>query len=1065
MKRLFACISTRTRLAIMVIGLSFLCSIIYSMPASAEFNLSYIGPASSNDRYNLTGHYTHPRTTLRIPVYFKYNPGTVGVDVFDVYYGKNASDGALFNGRYNKSGGGEGHFTIGDFQYDNAIGLWKTTITAQLTTNNGHQLVTSEPSLYQFRLRLSNHDGIIAYAGGWASQANRQYNVDYNTGGDLAGGGGDQDEYLLMSLPCNITHDVELGPGKPNELILFDLDQPGPLYPGSKSNKPFINNRMNINVAVYDETDKKEVVKYKGSEYNCDFNNQDDGSSCMGENGTLHVTMTMKPGHKYQVHIWRNWVNNLIEYHLPFDNISYATECEPKVDMRTTVDFTKSVNKGRFKQLSSYGKYNSNEGKGNNNNSIAEVMGYPGGYHFKKWEGISPQDSRYLPKAIMDSDKLQGHGGELYPGDVLTWWFRAYNSGGYIVPKEMKMDFANLREGWIDSRPPGWNWNQPEPKPEGGSNWFRPADQGGPLNGSDHRQVMWGCNNWGDKYKCTDYGFNNSGFRFNSNYPDEGVFVTNQEAVEKHYRYIVKSGDAGQTLCQWLRMSWEYNGWKQRLTPKACVKIPYHYPGCPEGDPSCTPNNCTMRGDCPSGTPVKRGVKPSVGAQPATVEAGGTATFTYNLNNAGPTKSKDLHYQAYTFILRSGASLPDNSPRTVVYPMSWGAVGCGGRHVGWGDYRDGKCAGGISGNTVVYPGKDVRMTRQYQVADLGAERWLAQPGDKICSYLALDQRWNVYNDVDSRTFVASNIACVTITKKPSLQLIGSDSYADKGFQGASVSKSDKVSGTDKRGSYSQYGLLTGDTKVTDFGSAGYTTADGNYHSLACKLSYANTDNVQDNCNDLDGLKSAGLSKNLSKPSPTNATQLPGGSSVNLSGLSGSYKTTSSGSLNISGYLDKGQHITIFAEKADVTITGDIDAHAGPYHKLSDIPSFTIKANNIKVEPQVKRITGTYVATGKFESCKGAQNKTDHLGMKPTSRCQNKLKVNGAIVSEGSPAFLRTFGAGNEREDDQWDTKTISSTAEWINYTPNLWLTTSNGSSGNRLEGLTTTQVTNLPVRY
>lgn len=1065
MKRLFACISTRTRLAIMVIGLSFLCSVIYSTPASADgFNLSYIGPASSNDRYNLTGHYTHPRTTLRIPVYFKYDPGTVGVDVFDVYYGKNASDGALFNGYYNKSGGGEGHFTISGFQYDDATGLWKTTITAQLTKNNGHQLVTSEPSLYQFRLRLSNHDGIIAYAGGWASQANRQYNVDYNTGGDLAGGGGDQDEYLLMSLPCNITHDVELGPGKPYELILFDLDQPGPLYPGSKSNKPFINNRMDINVAVYDETDKKEVVKYKGSEYNCDFNNQYDGSSCMGENGTLHVTMTMKPGHKYQVHIWRNWVNNLIEYHLPFDNISYATECDPKIDMRTTVDFTKKPTgdskkpRTGYKWLSSYGEYNSKE----NDKSIAEVMGYLGANKpntpntLWTWTGNYPHVKGSLPKAVMDNNH---HKAELYPGDELTWWFRAYNSSGYIVPEEMKMDFTNLREGWIDPRPLGQSWNQTEPKPEEGSNWFRPADRGGPLNGSDHRQIMWGCYNWGGK--CTDYrkGFDPSNL-------NEGVSISEQEAVARHYRYEVKSGDAGQTLCQWLRMSWNYNGWKQRLTPKACVYIPYHYPGCPEGDPSCTPNNCTMRGDCPGGTPVKRGVKPSVSAQPATVEAGGTATFTYNLNNAGPTKSKDLHYQAYTFILRSGAGLPDNSPRTVAYPMSWGAVGCGGRHVGWGSYRDGKCAGGVSGNTVVYPGEDVKMTRQYRVADLGAERWLAQPGDKICSYLALDQRWNVYNDVDSRTFVASNIACVTITKKPSLQLIGSDSYAKDGFTGSDV-RENIVPGTDKRGSYSQYGLLTGDTDgVTNFGSAGYTTASQANHRLACKLSYANTGNVKDDCKDLNGLKPANLFKNpLSTPSSTNAQQLPGGSSVNLSILSGSYKTTSSGSLNISGSLGKGQHITIFAEYADVTITGDIDAYAGPYHNLSDIPSFTIKAKNIKVDPGVRLITGTYVARGKFESCKGAQNKTDDLGMKPTSRCQNKLKINGAIVSEGSPAFLRTFGAGNMSDDNQWISNNISSTAEWINYTPNLWLTTSNGSSGNKLEGLTTTQVTNLPVRY
>ena len=528
--------------------------------------------------------------------------------------------------------------------------------------------------------------------------------------------------------------------------------------------------------------------------------------------------------------------------------------------------------------------------------------------------------------------------------------------------------------------------------------------------------------------------------------------------------YHVTQNDVSNYVCgrvAWLPHTPDDGGWGHSTA--ACAYIPYHYPGCPEGDPSCTPNNCTMRGDCPGGTPVKRGVKPSVGAQPATVEAGGTATFTYNLNNAGPTKSKDLHYQAYTFILRSGAGLPDNSPRTVAYPMSWGAVGCGGRHVGWGDYRDGKCAGGISGNTVVYPGKVVRMTRQYQVADLGAERWLAQPGDKICSYIALDQRWNVYNDVDSRTFVASNIACVTVTKKPSLQLIGSDSYAKDGFTGSDV-RENIVPGTDKRGSYSQYGLLTGTDGVVNFGSAGYTTASKANRHLACKLSYANTDSAQGDCNDLSGFKPAKLSKNLSTPSKPAGATLLSNKYVTLDTLkSGSYYR--SGELYIGkSKLQPGQHITIFVD-GDVNIRDEITNSSNTYAKLSDIPSFTIKAKNIKVEPQVERITGTYVAvaTGRFESCNGGQEKGDTLGA--FGLCRSKLKINGAIISEGSPAFRRTFGAGNESYDNQWDPNNISSTAEWINYTPNLWLTTSNGSSGNQLEGLTTTQVTNLPVRY
>ena len=1029
MKRLLACVSTRTRLAIMVIGLSFLCSVIYSTPASADgFNLSYIGPASSNDRYNLTGNYTHPRTTLRIPVYFKYNPGTVGVDVFDVYYGKNASDGALFNGYYNKSGGGEGHFTISGFQYDNATGLWKTMITAQLTKNHG-QLVTSESSLYQFRLRLSNHDGIIAYAGGWASQANRQYNVDYNTGGDLAGGGGDQDEYLLMSLPCNITQDVQIGPGQPNELILFDLDQPGPLYPGSKSNKPYINRGLDINVAVYDETDKKEVVKYKGSEYNCDFNNQYDGSSCMGENGTLHVTMTMKPGHKYQVHIWRNWVNNLIEYHLPFDNISYATECDPKIDMRAAVDY---IDEAGRKRASAQGKYDSQ----NNSESRSDVFVFDQGGHNARttWssKGVSPD-----PAIIRKEDA------KVTPGKFLTWWFRAHNVSGYPPPDET--DFANFRTTFNGSTS-GWDEMTVYP-PRRATNWFQPSKRGGKLD-RNNPQVTWGCDKWGTR--CIDY------YDPYNRHPSFG------ESINYHYRYQVRADDAEKTLCQRVRNSWPVGqDWKERFTPWACAYVPYDYP----------PNQPPPGG----GDKDNSGVVPTAREEhgKTKVQAGDDVQFSYSLTNtSGPTVSRQIEYRSYTFILRRGAKLPQNSGQKPYHydkKWKWGGgkgVGCGGRDIAPG--AQSRCELSVFGTSErIYPGQTWPVPGQqpkYNVSGI----WLAQPGDRICSYIAIDNNWSVRNDQSADTFRASNIACVVVTKSPNLNLSGSDSYAKDGFTGSDV-RENIVPGTAKRGSYSQYGLLTGNTNpsVVNFGSAGYTTASPANRKFACKLSYANTGNVKDDCKDLKGLLPADLLKNpLSTPSSTNAKQSLGGSNVNLGGLpNGNYNKAGSGSLKIWGKLGKGQHITIFAEQADVTITGKIDAYAGPYANLSDIPSFTIMAKTIKVNPGVSLITGTYVAKGRFESCNGAQDKSADLGMRLDSKCQNKLKINGAIVSGGSPVFRRTFGAGNLPYDSQWDPSNISSTAEWINYTPNLWLTTSNGSSGNQLEGLTTTQVTNLPVRY
>ena len=507
-------------------------------------------------------------------------------------------------------------------------------------------------------------------------------------------------------------------------------------------------------------------------------------------------------------------------------------------------------------------------------------------------------------------------------------------------------------------------------------------------------------------------------------------------------------------------MSWNNGSWQQRFTPKACVKIPYHYPPPPPGKDKHS------------------GVVPTTSAREDKVQAGDTVTFDYRVENpTGPTKTRPFRYHNYTFILKRGASLPADKYDRPAYYASWygDGVSCkGGRSLGsrWNDNPS---------LSAIYPcvGWDTDKEKEDVVLDVGGRNmrsksygiyggggWLAQPGDKICSYIAIDNNWSVRNDQSADTFRASNIACVVVTKSPNLNLSGSDSYAKDGFTGSDV-RENIVPGTDKRGSYSQYGLLTGDKNgVTSFGSAGYTTASQANHKFACKLSYANTGNVKDDCKDLKGLQSAGLLKNpLSMPSSTNAKQPLGGSNVNLGGLpSGNYNKVGSGSLKIWGDLDKGTHITIFAEKADVTITGNIGAYAGPYSNLSDIPSFTIMAKTIKVNPGVSLITGTYVAKDHFESCNnGAQEKGPTLGVEGV--CKNKLKVNGAIVSGSSPIFRRTFGAGNLSDDYQWETNNISSTAEWINYTPNLWLTTSNGSSGNQLEGLTTTQVTNLPVRY
>lgn len=986
--------------------------VLSTVHGSSAMALSHIGPSSPGDRYSMTRDSTHTYEELHVPVYFKDNPGSVRVFVEDTKW----RGGAYFNGTLIYGPGGE--FTVSGFQYDKETGYWKSMIIAHMASK----------LMFQFRLRLERTDGIIAYAKGAASQASNHYNNDMD---DLLGPF--ETKEMQMALPCSFTQPTRIGPNTPYHFILYDLDTWYPEWHETKkhNNKWWHNNGMStINVRVIDENTNEVVAEYKGKDYQCGRRGEGvrEGPQCMGENGVLDIDMVMLPGHKYKTLIGPTWKNNLIEYELPFDNIFYNISCEPKIDMRAAVDY---IDEAGHKRASAQGKYDSQD----NSKSNSEV------YVFDQW-GHNARTTWSDWRASPDPAIIRKEDAKVTPGKFLTWWFRAHNVSGYPTPD--KTDFANFRTTFNGSTS-GWDEMTVWP-PRRATNWFQPSEKGGKLD-RNHPQVTWGCNEWGTN--CVDhYDWYNRGISFG-------------ESISYHYRYQVRADDAEKTLCQRVRNSWPVGqDWKERFTPWACAYVPYDYPPNqpPPGD-----GDKDNSGVVPTAKEEKGRTK---------VQAGDDVQFSYSLTNtSGPTVSRQIVYRPYTFILRRGAKLPLNAgQKPYHYAKDWGGngVGCGGRDIAPG--AQSLCKPGVFGTSgKIYPGQTwpVPEKPKYNVSKI----WLAQPGDKICSYIAIDNNWSVKNDQSADTFRASNIACVVVTKSPNLNLSGSDSYANKGFQGASVNKSDKVPGTDKRGSYSQYGLLTGDTKVINFGSAGYTTAYDKYRSLACKLSYANTDSAQVNCNDLSRLQPAGLIKpdngKLSTPKWPTSFKSQLASQVSIDSLQASGDYHRNGPLTITGgSLSKGQHVRLFVE-GDVTISDNISVDEADIHNsLSDIPSLTVVAKgDIRVEHGVRVIAGTYVAGGKFESCKEAQNqkKTPALGVNGV--CQNKLKINGAIVSGGSPAFLRTFGAGNMPEDDQWKTEKISSTAEWINYTPNLWLTTSNGSSSSSLDNLKTTQVINLPVRY
>ena len=528
----------------------------------------------------------------------------------------------------------------------------------------------------------------------------------------------------------------------------------------------------------------------------------------------------------------------------------------------------------------------------------------------------------------------------------------------------------------------------------------------------------------------------------------------------------ITQNDVGHRLCQriaWQKKAWNDNGWG--TSSWACAYIPYHYPGYQgTNEPSNQFSDCTQTGTCPN-VPPNGGIQlsTSVAGGQTTVTPGESVKFNYTLSNSGPTKSKSLTYKAYTFILKGGTGLPSNSNHMSTYPAGWQNVDCNSTNVNSGNHDT--CLMGKNGSgLVIDPSTPKSITSDsYTIAN----EWLGNPGDQICSYIAADNNWSVYNDTPANSYAVSNVACVKIGKKPQIQINGSDSYAKNGFTGGNYAD---IAINTNRGSYSQYGLLTGSNgSITNFGTAGYTNISNTNKTKACKLAYANTTGLTNtNCS---LLGKAGINRTISIPTKTDTQDVSadvldigtiGGGNSNL----GNVHYQADDDLKVYGTLKEGNRLTIYA-MGSITITDNIDTvngETGRYDTLSQIPSLTLVAvGDIRISSNVTLVNANLVAmNGSLHTCYNATN--EDLGL--VSKCSNKLKINGAVISKNSPKLLRTFGSGNASDyTDQWDANTTSSTSEWFNYTPNSWLVPNVGSMNSAITGYNTASMSYLPARY
>ena len=285
-------------------------------------------------------------------------------------------------------------------------------------------------------------------------------------------------------------------------------------------------------------------------------------------------------------------------------------------------------------------------------------------------------------------------------------------------------------------------------------------------------------------------------------------------------------------------------------------------------------------------------------------------------------------------------------------------------------------------------------------------------GTKICYVFSVKARagWNKTDSDDRWNHSSLSLSnCVTVVKKPKVQIWGGDLYT-KG--GVLASTSDKnINGTSSRfGSWVEYGIFS--AGLVNGAASGAAFANGGLigSSSACnysRLSFANVKDGKTNC--IIGDEKIGY-YNASLPNIDVAASFPITSSTptvtsNLDNLQGVY--TATGNITISGgNIKKGQWIVINAPSADVTISGNINYTNETLNSVMDIPQVVIIANNINISKDVTNVDSWLLAKSSVNTCSSyGINVALTVNM-----CDQKLTINGP-VSAGKIYLRRTAGSG------------------------------------------------------
>ncbi len=364
--------------------------------------------------------------------------------------------------------------------------------------------------------------------------------------------------------------------------------------------------------------------------------------------------------------------------------------------------------------------------------------------------------------------------------------------------------------------------------------------------------------------------------------------------------------------------------------------------------------------------PYSYTLTPVVSINPGNVvEDGSSFTVTPTIKNNGATKSKPSNW---------------NLVEVITYPS--GAV------------KSTTTVG--SGNGVTFDQNSTKTVITLTPTASG------EAGTKYCYILSASPR---SGDDDS---VVSAQACITIGKKPKVQITGGNLSA-----GGLVNTSTSIKNSRMFGSWTEYGVFAvGSISGMASGSAFASPAGLSGYSV-CGYSTLSFTNVKTGATSCSG--NAGTIGNYvgANTATSVASSFPGGNaipdnSVSADSLvlgSGTYIGNKTGDLTLSASTLAAGKSVILKVNGTVTITGDQFYENKTYTNASELPQLIIIANNINITDNVANIDAWLVAnSGNINTC------SNFSGNLTVNKCSKKLIINGP-VSAKKLLLYRTAGSG------------------------------------------------------